>query len=69
MVRDGSFGGNWPIIGGHEPAGEVVAVGDNVEGVSIGERVVALLPRDPCGRSKRHAIMTEILLMNDEHNR
>ncbi|XAO25121.1 hypothetical protein I312_103931 [Cryptococcus bacillisporus CA1280] len=50
MVRDGSFGGNWPIIGGHEPAGEVVAVGDNVEGVSIGERVVALLPRDPCGK-------------------
>lgn len=52
MVRDGSFGGNWPIIGGHEPAGEVVAVGDNAEEVSVGDRVVALLPKDPCGRSK-----------------
>ncbi|OWZ75816.1 alcohol dehydrogenase [Cryptococcus neoformans Bt85] len=49
MVRDGSFGGNWPIIGGHEPAGEVVAVGDNAEEVSVGDRVVALLPKDPCG--------------------
>ncbi|WVQ75520.1 hypothetical protein IAR50_005145 [Cryptococcus sp. DSM 104548] len=49
IVRDGSFGANWPLVGGHEPAGEIVAQGSSASGLSVGDRVVALLPRDPCG--------------------
>ncbi|MBN1382334.1 MAG: alcohol dehydrogenase catalytic domain-containing protein [Deltaproteobacteria bacterium] len=37
-----------PIINGHEFAGEVVEVGENVTGVSVGERITAM-PRMPCG--------------------
>lgn len=65
-MRDGSFGGNWPIIGGHEPAGEVVAVGDNAEEVSVGDRVVALLPKDPCGRFKGREVLSWTRFLADE---
>ncbi len=37
-----------PLIMGHEPAGEVVAVGDNVTHVQPGQRV-AIDPAVPCG--------------------
>nr|ODN90557.1 alcohol dehydrogenase [Cryptococcus depauperatus CBS 7841] len=48
MILNGSFGGGWPLVGGHEPTGEVVALGNEAKGINVGDRVVALLPRDPC---------------------
>ncbi|WVQ81257.1 hypothetical protein IAT38_003379 [Cryptococcus sp. DSM 104549] len=50
MVLKGEFGGNYPLVGGHEPAGEVVKLGEGVTKVKEGDRVVALLPKDPCGK-------------------
>jgi L-iditol 2-dehydrogenase len=41
-----------PAVLGHEPAGEVVAVGDGVEGVRRGDRV-ALHHHSPCGECRR----------------
>lgn len=38
-----------PIVVGHEAAGEVVAVGEAVTGLSVGDRV-AVEPGVPCGR-------------------
>ncbi|KAK8843346.1 hypothetical protein IAR55_007002 [Kwoniella newhampshirensis] len=52
MVMDGSFGGVYPIVGSHEPAGTVVALGKDAEKngtAKVGDRVAALLPKDPCG--------------------
>ena len=37
-----------PQIMGHETAGAVAALGDGVEGFSVGDRV-AVMPLDPCG--------------------
>jgi len=37
-----------PIIPGHEFAGEVVEIGDKINGVSIGDRITAM-PSMPCG--------------------
>jgi D-arabinose 1-dehydrogenase-like Zn-dependent alcohol dehydrogenase len=42
-------GGALPQILGHEPSGEVAAVGDGVEGWLAGDRVALLMAR-PCGR-------------------
>ncbi|OCF35536.1 hypothetical protein I316_02588 [Kwoniella heveanensis BCC8398] len=52
MVMEGSFGGGLPLIGSHEPAGTVVALGEEAERagtVKKGDRVAALLPKDVCG--------------------
>ncbi|WVF65585.1 hypothetical protein IAT40_000315 [Kwoniella sp. CBS 6097] len=52
MVMEGSFGGNFPLIGSHEPAGTVVTLGQEAEKmgtVKKGDRVAALLPKDVCG--------------------
>ncbi|QOL82364.1 L-idonate 5-dehydrogenase [Pseudooceanicola spongiae] len=38
-----------PIIIGHEAAGTITALGEGVEGLSVGQRV-ALNPSHPCGR-------------------
>jgi len=44
---------NWvpdgPLVLGHEPGGAVTAIGENVEGFEIGDRV-AIEPGVPCGR-------------------
>jgi len=45
--RIGDFVVENPLILGHESAGEVVAVGADVEGVAVGDRV-ALEPGVPC---------------------
>ncbi|WRT69024.1 uncharacterized protein IL334_006006 [Kwoniella shivajii] len=53
MVLEGSFGGNFPIVGSHEPAGTVMALGEEagkLGKVKVGDRVAALLPKDVCGK-------------------
>ncbi|WVQ93247.1 hypothetical protein IAU59_000313 [Kwoniella sp. CBS 9459] len=53
MVMEGSFGGNLPLVGSHEPAGTVVALGEDAEKtgtVKKGDRVAAMLPKDVCGQ-------------------
>lgn len=48
---DGRIGAavvDFPFVLGHEPAGEVAALGDGVTGMTIGDRV-ALDPALPCG--------------------
>jgi D-arabinitol dehydrogenase (NADP+) len=48
-IYDGDFGGPFPLIGGHELAGEVVAVGSETLGdVKVGQRV-AVSPNVSCG--------------------
>lgn len=42
---DGAWGGDLPIVLGHEAAGVVEAVGDDVTGLAAGDRVVAGLVR------------------------
>jgi L-iditol 2-dehydrogenase len=41
-----------PAVLGHEPAGEVVAVGPEVQGVAVGDRV-AIHHHAPCGECRR----------------
>ena len=45
---DGGWGGSLPAVYGHEAAGAVTSVGPNVQGVSVGDRVVVTLIRS-CG--------------------
>jgi S-(hydroxymethyl)mycothiol dehydrogenase len=45
---DGGWGGALPSVYGHEAAGRVSAVGEGVQGVELGERVIATLIRS-CG--------------------
>ena len=48
-IYDGDFGGPFPLIGGHELAGDVIAVGRDVLGdVAVGQRV-AVNPNVFCG--------------------
>ncbi|CAM9538981.1 unnamed protein product, partial [Heterosigma akashiwo] len=46
--RIGDFVVKEPMVIGHECAGEVMAVGANVHGLSVGDQV-ALEPGIPCG--------------------
>ncbi len=57
-IYDGGFGGNLPLISGHEFAGEVIAVGENCQRIKVGDRV-AVEPNIPCNNcmqclSNRH---------------
>jgi D-arabinitol dehydrogenase (NADP+) len=48
-IYDGDFGGPFPLIGGHELSGDVVAVGSRTFGdVQVGQRV-AVNPNQFCG--------------------
>ncbi len=47
----GDFPSPLPVVGGHEGAGEVVALGRNVTGFRIGDRVM-LFPMPNCGRCR-----------------
>jgi D-arabinose 1-dehydrogenase-like Zn-dependent alcohol dehydrogenase len=40
----------YPLTGSHEPAGEIVALGDEAEGgkVKVGDRVAGLFHREIC---------------------
>ncbi len=44
----GTFPAEYPLVPGHESAGEVVSVGEAVTGVEAGDRV-AIYPGRPCG--------------------
>ena len=44
----GTFPAEYPLVPGHESAGEVVEVGDDVTAVAAGDRV-AVYPGRPCG--------------------
>ncbi len=46
---EGTFTGKLPLIPGHEFAGEVAEVGEAVEGVEVGDRVV-VDPNESCGK-------------------
>jgi D-arabinose 1-dehydrogenase-like Zn-dependent alcohol dehydrogenase len=39
FAKLGTYGAGWPIIPGHEIAGEIAALGDHVEGWEVGQRV------------------------------
>lgn len=39
-LHEGEFGPSYPLIPGHEITGEIVATGDEVEGLAVGQRVV-----------------------------
>ena len=45
---EGAWGGYLPAVYGHEASGEVSDIGDNIKGLSIGDRVVVTLIRS-CG--------------------
>lgn len=47
-ILQGDFFPTYPLIGGHEMAGEVAAIGDGVDNVTVGERV-AVDPGIFCG--------------------
>ncbi len=49
LARRGELGTPLPAILGHEIAGVVTQVGDEVDKLTVGDRV-ALVQRDPCGR-------------------
>ncbi|MEM9138400.1 MAG: zinc-binding dehydrogenase [Pseudomonadota bacterium] len=45
---DGAWGGECPMVLGHEASGEIVEVGDGVEDLAVGDRVAVTLVRH-CG--------------------
>lgn len=47
-IYQGEYMGSYPIVPGHEFAGDVVAIGRNVARIRIGDRV-AVEPNIPCG--------------------
>ncbi|MGC9537434.1 NDMA-dependent alcohol dehydrogenase [Streptomyces sp. UG1] len=47
----GDFSAPLPVVGGHEGAGEVVAVGAGVDRFSVGDRVITF-PMPSCGRCR-----------------
>ncbi|MCX7776849.1 MAG: zinc-dependent alcohol dehydrogenase family protein [Armatimonadetes bacterium] len=47
-IYDGQFPAKYPIVMGHEFCGVVVAVGDNVSQISVGDKV-AIQPNVSCG--------------------
>lgn len=47
-IHDGSFFAEFPLTRGHEISGEVLRVGDGVEGLTVGQRVV-VDNATPCG--------------------
>jgi L-iditol 2-dehydrogenase len=51
-VQDWYVARKLPAVLGHEPVGEVTAVGDGVTGVAVGDRV-AIHHHAPCGRCER----------------
>lgn len=49
-VKMGYTGSPLPLTGGHEGAGLVEATGGDVTNFTVGDRVAALLFREPCGQ-------------------
>lgn len=58
LVKNGVFGSPTPLIGSHEGAGIIQALGDDVSGkLAVGDRVAALLYRDPCGKCEPYDVL------------
>jgi D-arabinose 1-dehydrogenase-like Zn-dependent alcohol dehydrogenase len=49
-VHHGHQGGTLPMVPGHEPAGEIVALGEGVLDLKVGDRVGAFWNQKGCGR-------------------
>jgi len=49
MLADGSWGGTLPAVYGHEAAGRITALGPEVRGLALGDKVLVTLVR-ACGR-------------------
>ncbi len=65
-IYDGGFGGNLPVIPGHEFAGKVIAVGSNCKRIKLGDKV-AVEPNIPCNGcaqclSNRHHHCTNMII-------
>jgi 2-desacetyl-2-hydroxyethyl bacteriochlorophyllide A dehydrogenase len=52
ILEEGLLTAKYPLVPGHEPWGEVVAIGPNAEGVKIGD-IVAVDPSLHCGKCPR----------------
>lgn len=61
-IVGGDTAGKGLVIPGHEPAGEIAAVGQGVEGLSVGDRVAGYLPVG-CGRCE-HCHAGYLMLCN-----
>jgi L-iditol 2-dehydrogenase len=51
-IRHDSFPNFPPVVLGHEFSGEIVALGEDVTGISVGERVVSEVLYKACGRCR-----------------
>jgi len=50
-IWDGTLGGSFPVVLGHEGAGEITELGEGVAGLSVGDHVIlSWIP--PCGRCR-----------------
>ena len=49
-AHHGHMGGTLPMVPGHEPAGEIVALGEGVLDLKVGDRVGAFWNQKGCGR-------------------
>lgn len=49
MILNHEFDTTLPVVGSHEPAGIVEAVGGDVKGFQVGDHVGALNFENPCG--------------------
>lgn len=69
---EGAWGGYLPAVYGHEAAGSVLAVGDEVSDISVGDHVVVTLIRS-CGDcsqcDKGNLVFCETPFASDETNR
>lgn len=56
LTARGFYGGGFPITGSHEAGGIVSEVGEGVDNVKVGDRVIALNQVYQCGESQSLAI-------------
>jgi len=56
----------YPLTGSHEPAGEIVALGDEAEGgkVKVGDRVAGLFHREICCMPFNRSVLVNMLMID-----